>query len=146
MWLRGRKKKGSSLDITPLVDLVFLLIIFFLLSTTFNVSPGIRLDLPAASSQKINKERKEITLSVDQSGVLYVNKDPTDPSSLLSRLLAWAQEDRDTTVLIKGDRNTGYGQMVDILGTVKQSGLHRIAILTQPKKDQADTPNRPEGK
>ena len=146
MWLRTRKAKGSSLDITPLVDLVFLLIIFFLLSTTFNVSPGIRLDLPEASSQKINKERKEITLSVDQSGTIYVNKDPIDQTSLLSRLLTWAHEDRDTTVLIKGDRNTGYGQMVDILGTVKQSGLHRIAIMTQSKKDQSDGRDRAEGK
>jgi biopolymer transport protein TolR len=146
MWIRARKAKGGSLDITPLVDLVFLLIIFFLLSTTFNVSLGIRLDLPEASSRQINKERKDITLSVDQSGVIYVNKDPIDPSSLLSRLLTWAHEDRDTTVLIKGDRNTGYGQMVDILGTVKQSGLHRIAILTQAKKDQADGRDRTEGK
>ncbi|MBI5251235.1 MAG: biopolymer transporter ExbD [Desulfomonile tiedjei] len=146
MWLRTRKAKGGSLDITPLVDLVFLLIIFFLLSTTFNISPGIRLDLPEASSQKINKERKDITLSVDQSGTIYVNKDPIDRTSLLSRLLTWSHEDRDTTVLIKGDRNTGYGQMVDILGTVKQSGLHRIAIITQSKKDQSDGRDRAEGK
>ena len=146
MWLRTRKAKGGSLDITPLVDLVFLLIIFFLLSTTFNVSPGIRLDLPEASSQKIHKERKEITLSVDQSGTIFVNKDPIDQTSLLSRLLSWAHEDRDTTVLIKGDRNTGYGQMVDILGTVKQSGFHRIAIMTQSKKGQADGPVSTEGK
>jgi len=138
MWLRARKAKGGSLDITPLVDLVFLLIIFFLLSTTFNVFPGIRLDLPAASSQKIHKDKKEITLSVDQSGVIYLNKDPVDPGSLLSRLRTWAHDDRDATVLIRGDRSTGFGKMVDILGTVKQSGLHRIAIMTQPKKDQAD--------
>jgi biopolymer transport protein ExbD len=146
MWLRTKKAKGEILDITPLVDLVFLLIIFFLLSTTFNISPGIRLDLPEASSQKIHKERKEITLSVDQSGVVYVNKEPVDPASLFSRLLASAQEDRDTAVLIKGDRNAGFGRMIDLLGTVKQSGLHRIAILTQPKKDQTDGQNKADGK
>jgi biopolymer transport protein ExbD/biopolymer transport protein TolR len=138
MWLRAKKAKGGSLDITPLVDLVFLLIIFFLLSTTFNVTPGIKLDLPEASSQKIHKDKKEIILSVDQSGLVYVNKDLVDPSSLLSRLSACAHEDRDTAVLIKGDRNARYGQMVDVLGTVKQSGLHRIAIMTQSKKNQSD--------
>jgi len=126
--------------------MVFLLIIFFLLSTTFIVSPGIRLDLPVASSQTVKKERKEITLSVDQSGVIYVNKDPVDAHSLLSTLLALAHEDRDTMVLIKGDRNTGYGLMVDILGIVKQSGLHRIAIVTQPKKDQLNRLDPQEGK
>lgn len=146
MWLRTKKAKGEILDITPLVDLVFLLIIFFLLSTTFNISPGIRLDLPEASSQKIHKERKEITLSVDQAGVVYVNKEPVDQGSLFSRLLASAQEDRDTAVLIKGDRNAGFGRMIDLLGTVKQSGLHRIAILTQPKKDQTDGQNKADGK
>jgi len=146
MWHQAKKTEGGGLDITPLVDMVFLLIIFFLLSTTFIVSPGIRLDLPVASSQTIQKERKEITLSVDTSGVIYMNKDPVDANSLLSNLLAWASEDRDTMVLIKGDRNTGYGLMVDILGTVKQSGLHRIAIVTQPKKDQLNGQDRPEGK
>ncbi|AFM23448.1 ExbD/TolR family protein [Desulfomonile tiedjei] len=145
MWLSTkRKSKNSSLDITPLVDLVFLLIIFFLLSTTFNVSPGIRLDLPEASSQKIHKEKKEITVSVDQSGTIYMNKDPVDSQSLLSQLLTRAREDRDTTVLIKGDRSTAYGQMVDILGMVKQAGLHRIAILTQRKKDQPNSPDSAE--
>ncbi len=147
MWLRAKSKaKNSSLDITPLVDLVFLLIIFFLLSTTFNVSPGIKLDLPEASSQKIHKEKKEINLSVDQAGVIYVNKDPVDANSLLSQLLAWAHEDRDTTVLIKGDRGTAYGQMVDILGMVKQAGLHRIAIMTQSKKNQPNSPDSAETK
>lgn len=141
MWLRGRKAKGGILDITPLVDLVFLLIIFFLLSTTFRVMPGIRIDLPEASSQKIIKERKEITLSVDRSGVLYVDKIPVEPSALISRLTAAAQKDRDTTVLIKGDRAAGFGLVVDVLGTVKQSGLHRIAIMTQPKKEHKSGPN-----
>lgn len=134
MWMRAKKARGSSLDITPLVDLVFLLIIFFLLSTTFIVSPGIKIDLPQAISQKIHKESKEITLSVDQSGAVYLNKDPVDRDSLGSRLAGLAQEDLDTTVMIRGDRSTGFGQVVDVLGMVKQSGLHRIAIMTQPQK------------
>lgn len=135
MSLRSRRAKGGSLDITPLVDMVFLLIIFFLLSTTFIVTPGIRIDLPAGSSQKIHKERKEITLSIDQTGIVYLNKEPLDPATLASRLVASAQEDRDTTVLIRGDTNTGFGKVVELLDTVKQSGLHRIAIMTQKKKE-----------
>jgi biopolymer transport protein ExbD len=138
MWLKERKSKTVSPDITPLVDLVFLLIIFFLLSTTFRVSPGIKIDLPTASSQKIVHEKKEITLSVDQAGVVYLNKDPLEPMALSYRLAALAQEDRDTTVLIKGDRDVGFGRVVDLLGTVKDSGLHRIAIMTQRKKGKSN--------
>ncbi|AFM28055.1 ExbD/TolR family protein [Desulfomonile tiedjei] len=98
MWAKRKKTKGSLLDITPLVDLVFLLIIFFLLSTTFRISPGIRIDLPEASSQKIQKERKEITLSVEKSGAVYLDKDPVEPEALLSRLMVSAQEDNNTTL------------------------------------------------
>jgi biopolymer transport protein ExbD len=139
MWRGDNRAKGGALDITPLVDLVFLLIIFFLLSTTFIVAPGIRIDLPDAASQKVHKDRQEITLSVDQTGAVYLNKDPVDPVSLGSRLSGLARENPDTTVLIRGDRNAGFGRVADILGTVKQSGLHRIAIMTQGKKGQSET-------
>ena len=138
MSLRRRKRTAGILDVTPLVDLVFLLIIFFLLSTTFRINPGIKLDLPEASSQKIVSEKKEIVLSVDRAGVVYFNKDPVETVVLTSRLVSAAREDRDTTVLIKGDRATGFGEVVDLLGTVKDSGLHRIAIMTRPKKKQPE--------
>ncbi len=139
---KSKKSKGGLLDITPLVDLVFLLIIFFLLSTTFRVLPGIRIDLPSASSQKIHSEKKEVTLSVDKSGTVYVDKYPVDPASLLSRLSVSAQEDRDMTVLIKGDRDAGFGKIVDVLDTVKKAGLSRIAIVTRNKKETAEAPDQ----
>lgn len=138
MWLKTGTPRGGSLDVTPLVDLVFLLIIFFLLSTTFRVSPGIRIDLPEASSQKIQTERKEIILTVDSTGTIYLNKDPVEPDALTLRLAASAREDRDTTVLIKGDRKAGFGRMVDVLDRVKHAGLYRIAILTQRVKDKEE--------
>lgn len=144
MWMKTGEERGGALDVTPLVDLVFLLIIFFLLSTTFRVAPGIRIDLPEASSQKIRTERKEIILTVDGSGAIYLNKDPVEPEALSVRLAASAREDRDTTVLIKGDRNAGFGRMVDVLDRVKYAGLYRIAILTQKVKDR-DTPPTGDG-
>jgi biopolymer transport protein TolR len=142
---RRRKKiiKGA-LDITPLVDLVFLLIIFFLLSTTFRINPGIKIDLPQASSQKIVSEKKEITLSVDQAGTVYFNKDAVEPTSLTTRLATTARDDPNTTVIIKGDRAAGFGLVVDLLGTVKDSGLHRIAIMTRPKEKDAIPEKRSE--
>lgn len=145
MWLRAKKAKRGAVDITALVDLVFLLIIFFLLSTTFIVSPGIRIDLPEASSQRIHKESKEITLSVDQAGLVYFNKDRVGPEALASRLGATADDDSDTTVVLKGDRNAKFGGIVDVLDTVKKSGLHRIAIMTQREKRQADDGDRNTG-
>ncbi len=138
MWLSDKKTRSNVPDITPLVDLVFLLIIFFLLSTTFRVSPGIKVDLPTASSQKIVQEKKEINLSVDRAGVVYIDKEPVETGALTYRLAAAASADRDTAVLIRGDREAEYGVVVDVLGAVKDAGLHRIAIMTQRKKTEPD--------
>lgn len=143
MWMKSKRRRGGMLDITPLVDLVFLLIIFFLLSTTFRVMPGIKIDLPEAHSQKIVKERSEITLSVNQSGSVYLDKSLVEPAVLSSKLAAVAQRDRDTTVYIRGDRAAGFGCVVDLLGTVKHSGLYRIAIMTQRKEGQDNRANDP---
>jgi len=138
MWSQKKTSRKNALDITPLVDMVFLLIIFFLLSTTFRVLPGVRIDLPEASSQRISQERKDVHLAVDQSGVVYLDSKPIEALALESRLLDLAHEEKDATVFIRGDRNTFFGSVVDLLGTVKKAGLHRIAIMTHPKKDSQD--------
>ncbi len=138
MWLKDRSQRNASPDITPLVDLVFLLIIFFLLSTTFRVSPGIRIDLPVASSQKVTHDKEEITLSVDKAGTVYLNKTPVDSHVLPHRLAAAAREAPDIMLLIRGDGEVAFSKIVDLLGTVKDCGLHRIAIMTKRKKDGAN--------
>ena len=71
MWNDRNKAEEPSLDMTPLVDVVFLLIVFFMLSTTFIVLPGIHVDLPRASSERITLEPDEIVLSVDKDGRMY---------------------------------------------------------------------------
>jgi biopolymer transport protein ExbD len=140
MWSQKKRVRASSLDITPLVDMVFLLIIFFLLSTTFRVLPGVQVDLPAASSQKITQDRKDVVLAVNKAGEVFIDTEPIDLSSLEARLRGLAQEDKERTVFIRGDRTTSFGSIVDLLGTLKKTGLHRIAIITHPKKDDSGTP------
>ncbi|MGC8908754.1 MAG: ExbD/TolR family protein [Desulfomonilaceae bacterium] len=138
MWSQKKKARAGALDITPLVDMVFLLIIFFLLSTTFRVLPGVRVDLPEASSQKMSQERKDIVIAVDQAGLIFLDREPIERSALEARLRELAQEDNERTVFIRGDRNTNFGTMVDLLGTVKKTGLHRIAIMTHQKKEEGE--------
>jgi biopolymer transport protein ExbD len=142
---RAKKSRNGPLDITPLVDLVFLLIIFFLLSTTFVVYPGIRVDLPHSISQKIHKDSKEISITVDQGGIVYLEREAVDTSSLGPRLAQSARERPDAVVLIRGDRGAGFGVVSDVLGVVKQAGLHRIAIMTRSQKGlskDSDPPHR----
>lgn len=133
MWVRRGRSEEPALDMTPLVDVVFLLIIFFMLSTTFIKLPGIKVDLPQASSEKIEVEKNEAVLTVDENGAFYFDEEPVDDAGMLARLSALAAGDREILVLITGDKNSHYGRVVELLGMVRKSGLHRIAIVTGNK-------------
>lgn len=133
MWTRKKKSEPAALDMTPLVDMVFLLIIFFMLSTTFIVTPGIRMDLPRGSSDAIVSEKKEIVISIDKEGSVYFNKERVDDSALAAMLRATCGTNRDTAVMIRGDKEAGFGKIVQVLDMVRNSGLHRIAIVTEKK-------------
>ena len=143
MWVRKKRSDDGNLDMTPLVDVVFLLIIFFMLSTTFIVLPGIKIDLPKVSAQKIELEKTEIVLTVDDSGELYFDQQSVDMKQMRLRLNSIASENPRTLVLLKGDRSAHYGPVIDVLNAIRTAGLNRIAIITQkptkPEEQEIDT-------
>ena len=81
MWTRRKHSENANLDMTPLVDIVFLLVVFFMLSTTFIVLPGIKIDLPEASSETVRLEKEEIVLSIEKGGEIYFNKERVDETA-----------------------------------------------------------------
>jgi biopolymer transport protein ExbD len=141
MWVQKRDADDSTLDMTPLVDVVFLLIIFFMLSTTFIVVPGLRIDLPTAASQKVSVEKHKVVLSVDRNGILYFDQDPVDEDTMVRLLKQTELENPLILVLMKGDRNSKYGRNVDLLDMVGKAGLNRIAIVTSTKKKTENAPD-----
>jgi biopolymer transport protein ExbD len=140
MWVGKKQPEESTLDMTPLVDVVFLLIIFFMLSTTFIVLPGLKINLPAAASEKIEVEPEKLVLSVDEEGTLYFDDELVDRDSMKRKLREAAASDRDVLILLKGDRQCVYGRIVDLLDMVHQTGLNRVAIVTSPEKEPKSLP------
>lgn len=134
MWVRKKHSQDATLDLTPLVDMVFLLNIFFMVSTTFIFMPAIRIDLPQALAEKVEVEHARVSISVDAAGALYFDQDQVDERAMRQRLAQAASANSRTLVLVRGDRSAGYGPIVDLLDMVRQAGLHRIAIVTGRKK------------
>lgn len=131
MWTHKKKADDASLDMTPLVDMVFLLIIFFMLSTTFIIAPGIRLDLPRAAAEKVQLENKELVLSIDKNGVFYLDHDRIEDQTLQRMLEEAARDDRRLLALVRGDRQSNFGRIVELLAMIRKAGLSRIAIVTE---------------
>lgn len=134
MEFRRARREVITVDITPLVDCVFLLLIFFMLSTTFIVSPGIRINLPQAQAETVRHERKDLRVRIDAEGALYLGDQRASPDDLDLRFREAAGEDRETMVVIEADEQTAHKFVVDVMDRAKGSGLQRLAIATRPKR------------
>jgi biopolymer transport protein ExbD len=129
-------KRDSILDITPIVDTVFNLLIFFALSLNFVSTPGIRVDLPKSAATEIPQQRKDFRVVITASGQIYANQKVTNLKSLAAELEHAAQANRETQVLIQADQQATHGKVVEVMDLARLAGLHRLAIITRPKDNQ----------
>ena len=136
MQFKRPRRDDARIEITPLVDMVFLLLIFFMLSTTFIVTPGIKVNLPQSSAEKVTQEKKEVRVFITEDNKVFVEKLLVDVRELEQRLLGVAQHDPQALVIIKADAKALHGKVVEVMDIAKQSGLNRLAIATQPKEKE----------
>ncbi|MCP4129771.1 MAG: biopolymer transporter ExbD [bacterium] len=128
-----RKGTGSiRLEITPLLDIMFMLLLFFLLTSSF-LNPSIELKLPEASSKE-KLQKQDIIISIDKKGTLYLNRDKTDivalPGLLKERL---ALSDKKK-IIFQGDENILYKKFVQVMDIIKRSGAREINIAHEKGK------------
>ena len=130
MEFKTRKKKGTIINITSLIDVLFLLLIFMMVSSTFMEEPGIKLDLPETQSAPSVK-KSEYTLSVEKDGELFLNEKSVTLEDLEENLKNTLKEMKDESLILKGDTNIPYGQVVKIMDIVKKSGVKKLIIATR---------------
>lgn len=128
-----RKSNNSLLDITPIVDTVFNLLIFFALSLNFISTPGIRVNLPKSAAQEITREKKDLRVVITPSHQLFLNEKAVDLKSLEKHFLEASQSNPETQILIQADQRVTHGRVVEIMDLARSAGLYRLAIVTQPK-------------
>lgn len=132
MEFRRMRRTRSGLDLTPLVDTVLNLLIFFMLSSSFAFQPGIRVRLPEAASKE-EEPRQDLVLILTRDQRLYLNDDPLEVGDLGSRLQEYLRGREDAAVIIRADREVLHGAVVEIMDVAKAAGATRIAIATEPK-------------
>ncbi|MGK2906409.1 MAG: ExbD/TolR family protein [Desulfuromonadales bacterium] len=122
------------IDLTPMVDVVFLLLIFFMISTTFVESPGISIKLPEASSQTIDREPKELKIYLSRDGDIFY-RDQKISLDDFKALLAEHQSDAEqTTVLLLADQESRHGKVVTLMDLARDAGFVKLAIATEQRK------------
>ena len=126
---RASSKRISNVDMTPLIDLTFLLLIAFII-TYPSLEQGISVKLPRASAAKLD-EPKSISLSIAQDGRIYLDKTQVTLEELEPALVSAIREDPDTALLLRGDEDLPYGRMVEVLRIAKKSNVARMALVTE---------------
>jgi biopolymer transport protein ExbD/biopolymer transport protein TolR len=130
------KKNSSLLDITPIVDTVFNLLIFFALSLNFVSTPGIRVRLPSSGARELTREEGDLRIVITPSQEIYLNEKRVSLEILRDRLRDAARTDRESQILIQADERVPHGKVVEIMDLARSAGFLRLAIVTQPKKSR----------
>jgi biopolymer transport protein ExbD len=129
------RRPDPLVDVTPMIDVVFQLVLFFMVTTTFVTSPGIQVDLPRASQSTVLSEDRDINLWMTADGAVYLDNAPIDETGLLQALRARAEADPNAQLVIKADAGVSHGRVVTLLDNARNVGLTRYAIATDPDEE-----------
>ncbi len=120
------KKHGNEINITSLIDIIFILLIFFMVSSTF-LKPTIEIKLPVAATED-KSERKMINVYVGEDLSIYVEKDFVSLENLQSLIAPEIAADNEIAVLLYCDKNVTFENVVKIMDALKLSGVKNVAI------------------
>ena len=134
MGFQNKQREEPRVDLTPMVDVVFLLLIFFMISTTFVESPGISIKLPESSSQTIDREPKEIKVYLSQEGDIYYGEKKISIDDFKGLLAEHQSDAKQTTVLLLADQESRHGKVVILMDLARDAGFTKLAIATEQRK------------
>ena len=124
-----QRRPSVRMELSPLIDCIFQLLIFFMLSSTF-LTPAIQLTLPSATAGTSQNEL-EIIITLSESGDVYLNKTPTSLIALESELKRLLAKSEKKSVTIRGDENMPYSAFLDALDITKRSGAIHVNVAHQ---------------
>jgi biopolymer transport protein ExbD len=126
----------AELNITPLLDLAFVLLVIFIITTTPIVN-DLDVDLPAAAKRPKDQKPTVKYVTVESSGQMYLNKDEVDLASLQDKLLGMRLEEPDLNVVIRGSAKTKYQNIVNVMDVLQQANVGKVNLATEPYPDGA---------
>ncbi len=130
---RSGKRGLLVLDITPLVDVIFQLLIFFMLTATFVKNPNFEINLPQASTKLTTNVKKDITVVVTADGSIQFESEEVDHDELEDLLTEQYENNPNAIVLIRADTESKHGKVVKIMDLAKKVGFTRLGIAVRVK-------------
>lgn len=130
MQFRRKSKAEIAINLAPLIDVIFLLVIFFAVSTTFLETSGLQLELPESSSTA-KREVEDVTVFLGADGELSFGDEQVDEEQLKERLRAAMDETDRKVVVLRADTHTEHGAVVEIMDLIRDSGAEGLTIAAR---------------
>jgi len=135
MRFKSENKLLTNFSVSSLTDIVMLLLIFFLLSSSFVIQPGIKVQLPRAETGEAQTD-KNLTVTITEKGQLFLNNEQVTLDNLGQKLAGALHNDRDKVVIIKADKTVTLQNTVQVIDIAKAVGATRFMIATVPLNAQ----------
>lgn len=129
MKLAVKTKRKAGLNLTPLIDVLFILIIFFAVSSTFLEQPGIELNLPEAESG-VDRPVEKIVVYVDKNETTYLNEVSIAREDLADEVLSILGDAEEKSVTLKADAEVKHGVIISIMDELRKKGIYKITVST----------------
>ncbi len=128
MHFRSERREAPRLDMTPLIDVIFQLLLFFMLSTTFRNTPSFEVQLPEVSSDQMIQDDQTWTVMVSKEGMLSVDGMEFSKSELPERLKVQLQQQPKLSLVIEADEELSHGMVVDLMDIAQEAGVSSLQI------------------
>lgn len=134
---RRKKKPVSEMNVVPYIDVMLVLLIIFMVTAPL-ISQGVDVDLPQANAEPINDDGKlPLVASVDRDGNYFINigdnqDEPMSAVDVATLVAAHLQVDPETPVVVRGDGNVSYNQVLQLMVLLQRAGAERVGLMTRP--------------
>ena len=131
---RGVTEEDTGIDLTPMLDVVFIMLIFFIVTTSFVKESGIQVNRPSATTAE-KKERANILIAISESGEVWIQKRRVDIRSVRANVERLHAESPEGTVVIQADKASRNGLLVQVMDQVRSAGVNSISLAAKIEKE-----------
>ena len=131
---RRRRRHGimSEINVTPMVDVMLVLLIIFMVSAPL-LTVGVPIDLPQSKATSLDQDKQPLTVSVNVQGQVFLQDSQVDVEELVTKLKAITESRGgfDERIYVRGDRKVDYGTVMRVMGRLSAAGFRRVALVTE---------------
>jgi biopolymer transport protein TolR len=126
---RSRRAAMAEINVTPLVDVMLVLLIIFMVTVTLP-AVGVPVELPESRAAPVEEQPDQITISIDRSGTIYIEEDAVAAGRLPEALAALDRGGEPPLIVLRGDRSLDYGRVMQVMGELGRAGFTSISLVT----------------